>query len=122
MATILVVDDESFERVFYEKRLMDEGYNVILAGDGFEAIEKVKNEKPDLVVLDIKMPGIDGIETLGKICQENYDLPIIINTNYEVWRDNFRTRAADAYVIKSPDLKELKEKIKELLMMKGKIT
>lgn len=122
MPKILIVDDENFERIFYEKRLTDAGYDVILAENGFEAIEKVKNERPDLVILDIKMPGIDGIETLGKICQENYNLPVIINTNYEVWRENFRSRVADAFVVKSPDLKELKKKIKELLSMKGKMT
>lgn len=122
MATILVVEDEEFELVRYEKILSDEGYKVITARDGYEALETLRKEKIDIVVLDIKLPGIDGIETLGKIVEgQDDDIPVIIHTAYEVWRENFRTRAADAYVIKSKDMTELKTKIKELLRTTGKL-
>ncbi|MCI0512098.1 response regulator [candidate division KSB1 bacterium] len=120
MATILVVDDEEFELVRYEKCLMDEGYQVILAHDGYEAIEKVKAQHPDLIILDIKMPGIDGIETMGIIFEKDYHLPVIIHTAYSIWRENFRSRLADAFVVKSTDMAELKVKIKELLKSIGK--
>jgi DNA-binding response OmpR family regulator len=121
MATILVVEDEEFELVRYGKILSDEGYKVITARDGYEALEILKHNEADIVVLDIKLPGIDGIETLGKILEVKEDIPVIIHTGYEVWRENFRTRAADAYVLKSKDMTELKAKIKELLKTTGKI-
>jgi DNA-binding response OmpR family regulator len=121
MATILVVEDETYELVRFEKSLTDEGYTVVLAQDGYEALEKIKQCQPDLIVLDIKLPGIDGIETLGKIIEANYSIPVIIHTAYEVWRENFRTRLADAYVLKTRDMLELKAKIIEILKSTGKI-
>jgi DNA-binding response OmpR family regulator len=122
MVTILVVEDETYELVRYEKSLTDEGYEVVLAQDGYEALEKIKQCQPDIIVLDIKLPGIDGIETLGKIIESNYAIPVIIHTAYEVWRENFRTRLADAYVLKTRDMVELKTKIKEILKSTGKVS
>lgn len=119
---ILVVDDEAFELVRYEKVLKDEGYAVVQARDGYEALEIVKTAPPDAIILDIKMPGIDGIETMGKIFQENEEIPIIIHTAFSVWRENFRSRLADAFVVKTRDMAELKAKLREILKSKGKIS
>jgi len=121
MVTILVVEDEEFELLRYEKTLTDEGYRVLSARDGFEALDMIKQHHPDLVVLDIKLPGIDGIETLGKIIDEQLNVPIVIHTAFSVWRENFRTRFADAYVMKSKDMIELKTKISEILKSIGKL-
>lgn len=121
MAKVLVVEDEEYELIRYEKTLTDEGYEVILARDGYEALEKFKTEKPDCVVLDIKLPGIDGIETLGKIVREKENIPIILHTSHSVWRENFRTRLAAAYILKSKNMTELKEKLRELLISAGKL-
>ena len=65
--TILVVDDETSILQSLEGILMDEGFEVVIAESGLEALEKVQEEMPDLVLLDIWMPGLDGIETLEKI-------------------------------------------------------
>ncbi|MBN2089930.1 response regulator [candidate division KSB1 bacterium] len=119
---ILVVDDEDFELVRYEKVLGDEGYAVVQAHDGYEALEMVKSAPPDAIVLDIKMPGIDGIETMGKIFEENEEIPVIIHTAFSVWRENFRSRLADAFVVKTRDMGELKTKLREILKSKGKIS
>jgi len=117
---ILVVDDEDFELVRYEKILGDEGYAVVQARDGYEALEMVKTTPPDAIVLDIKMPGIDGIETMGKIFEENEEIPVIIHTAFSVWRENFRSRMADGFVVKTRDMAELKAKLREILKSKGK--
>jgi DNA-binding response OmpR family regulator len=117
---ILVVDDEDFELVRYEKILGDEGYAVVQARDGYEALEMVKSAPPDAIVLDIKMPGIDGIETMGKIFEENEEIPVIIHTAFPVWRENFRSRLADGFVVKTRDMAELKTKLREILKNKGK--
>lgn len=75
--TILVVDDEANVRESLNEVFKDD-YAVVMAGNGEEALEKMKTETPSIVLLDIMFPGMDGLETLRKI-KENYDgLPVII--------------------------------------------
>ena len=86
-----------------------------MAKDGKEALSKFVKEKPDLVVLDIRMPVMDGIETLGAMLGKNRQAPVILNTAFSQHRENFMTWGAEAYVLKSSDLTELKQKIREIL-------
>ena len=111
---ILVVEDEEGLRLLYQEELETEGYQVITAQNGREAIQKLE-ERPDLIVLDIVMPVMDGMEALGRILGRERRVPIILNTSYPGYREDFMSWAADAYVTKSMDLTELKTKIKELL-------
>ena len=67
MARILVVDDEDSIRLLYEQELLDEGYDVRVAQNGKECLQALEEEAFDVVILDIKMPQMDGIEALGKI-------------------------------------------------------
>jgi DNA-binding response OmpR family regulator len=113
--TILVVDDEPNIRLLYEKELRDEGYDVILAADAREALALLSSRAPDLVVLDIKMPGMDGIEALGHILSRNNSIPVILNSAYSSYKESFLSWSADAYVTKSSDLGELKSRIRSLL-------
>ncbi len=115
MANILVVEDEQHQRELYVMELEDEGYIVEQAVNGKEAVEMVKKNKYDLIVLDIRMPEMDGIEALGKILSRDKKIPIIINTAYSNYKSNFMTWTADAYVTKSSNLDELKQKVKEIL-------
>jgi DNA-binding response OmpR family regulator len=115
----LVVDDDKNLRALYEQELSDEGHEVAAAGSGQEALEHLKTKRPDLIILDISMPGMDGIEALGKILAKDKTMPIILNTAYSTYKDNFMTWSADAYVVKSSDLTELKGKIKEVLKTRG---
>jgi len=112
---ILVVEDEESLRLFYEEELKSEGYEVLTARNGKEAIQRLEAERPDLVILDIVMPVMNGMEVLGRIVGKDRKIPIILNTSYPGYRQDFMSWAADAYVAKSADLKELKEKIRELL-------
>ncbi len=114
MKRILVVDDEEAIRLLYREELLDAGYQVDLAADGEEAIRKVRASRPDLMTVDIKMPGMDGLELVSRVREVHRDLPIIICTAYDYRRD-FATWASDAYLTKSSDLQELKAKIRELL-------
>jgi DNA-binding NtrC family response regulator len=113
--TLLIVEDDESQRVLYERAFTKEGYKVVLAVDGTEAIEKARTEKPDLIVMDIRMPRRDGIDAMQKILGENKRVPVVINTAYPTHQQNFMTWAADAYVIKSADLTKLKETVKEVL-------
>lgn len=119
-ATILVVEDDRNQRLLYQTELGGEGYNVVIACDGKEAVQKAETQPLDLIVMDIAMPNMDGIEALGKILAKNNQIPIILNTAYASYKDNFMTWSADAYVIKSSDMKELKDKIAEILASRNK--
>ena len=120
MATILVVEDDKNQRLLYEQELKLEGYEVVTASDGKDALEKIQEQLPDLIIMDINMPKMDGIETMGKILGKNKEIPVIINTAYSNYKDNFMSWAADAYIVKSSDLVELKSTVKEVLAKKEK--
>ncbi len=113
--TILVVDDEESIRFLYREELEDEGYRVITASDGEEALRKLRKEAPDLVTLDIRMPGMDGIEVLHLIRETDKEIPVIMSTAYGEYRNNFNVWASDAYITKTANLDELKDNISRLL-------
>ncbi|MHC4247554.1 MAG: response regulator [Planctomycetota bacterium] len=112
---ILVVDDLEAQREFCASELRDEGYHVDVAATGEEAVENLRESEPDLVILDMKLPGISGLEALGRMLHSRPDLPVIINSAYGSYRDNFMTWAATAYLIKSSDLTELKRVVRRIL-------
>jgi DNA-binding response OmpR family regulator len=112
---ILVADDEPNIRLLYRSELEADGYVVNTASDGKEAVAKVESENPDLVVLDIRMPGIDGVEALARILDRDRTMPVILNSAYSDYEQNFMTWSADAYVVKSSDVSVLKQRIREVL-------
>lgn len=115
MSKILLVEDDTHQATLYQVELEAEGYDVVVARSGREAIDAVKENDPDLIVMDISMPGMDGIEAMGRILSQHHKLPVILNTAYASYKDNFMSWSADAYVIKSSDLTELKNTIRRLL-------
>jgi CheY-like chemotaxis protein len=115
MKRILVVDDEEAIRLLYKEELTEAGYLVQVAADGPRALRMVQQERPDLMTIDIKMPGMDGIELLRRVREIHRELPIIICTAYGDFKQDFSTWASDAYLTKSADLAELKAKVRELL-------
>jgi CheY-like chemotaxis protein len=112
---ILLVDDEEHIRLLFKEELEEEGYSVGLASNGFEALEILKTRQFDLVVLDIKMPGMDGIQTLNEIKKVNKDQHVILCSAYGEFKQDFSSWVSDAYVVKSADMKELKDTIKNVL-------
>jgi DNA-binding response OmpR family regulator len=115
MTRILCVDDDLNLLRLYREELAEDGYKVLLARNGKEAVKKFGEKKPDLVILDIRMPQMDGIEALNAILGKDRQVPVILNTAYAQYKENFMTWGAEAYVLKSSDLAELKEKIREVL-------
>lgn len=119
-AKILVVDDDMTLRELYEERMKREGYVIISASDGEEAIKKTEEEKPDLILLDIMMPKINGIDVMkmlrGK--EETSNIPIILFTALiqEVGKLKEMMKAFDAYLVKSEVMpKDVIAKIEECL-------
>ena len=115
---ILLVDDDEGLRDLYREELEEEGYEVLAASNGKEALQELEKEKPDLIVLDIVMPKMDGMEALGRILRKVRKVPVILHTSHSVYQEDFMSWAADAYLLKSTDLAELKKKIRELLEKK----
>ncbi len=115
MPTVLIVDDDRGLRELYKSELSLEGYEVMAAATGKEAVEILKDSRPDVIVMDIRMPEMDGIEALGKVVARHKNIPVIINTAYPSYQEDFRAWAADEYVVKSSDLTELKAAIKRVL-------
>lgn len=118
--TILLVDDDSTIANLYKERLEIENYNIILAENGSEAVDKISEIKPDLVLLDIMMPKIGGLDVLDFI-RSHEDLrkiPVIVFTalSSEGSKIDGLIKGADDYVIKTKITpKEVVEKIKKLL-------
>jgi DNA-binding response OmpR family regulator len=112
---ILVVEDEKTLCLLYEEELSREGYEITAVTDAEAALAQLARGSFDLIVTDIRMPGKNGIELITQIMGLRKDIPIIINSAYQSYKEDFMTWAADAYVVKSSSLDELKAKIKELL-------
>ncbi|MBU0608767.1 MAG: response regulator [Armatimonadetes bacterium] len=117
--TILVIEDDDHQRLLYEEDLKWMGYNVVAVKNGHDGLQALQNETVHVVLLDIAMPGMDGIEALGKILDHDNQLPVILNTAYSSYKDDFMTWAAEAYVIKSHDLSELHQAIAAVLEKRG---
>ncbi len=114
-ANVLLVDDEEQFLDVFSKRLQGRGLKVDIAVSGDEAIKRVKDKQFDTIVLDLVMPGIDGIETLKRLRKENPDLQIIILTGHgtvEKGVEAMKEGAVD-FLEKPVDLKKLLEKIGE---------
>jgi DNA-binding NtrC family response regulator len=112
---VLIVDDEEHIRFLYSEELTDEGYDVVTTDSGFQLMELIEKEHPDVIVLDIKMVDYNGLDLLQDIRNKYYDLPVILCTAYDTFKEDMKSIAADHYVIKSFDLTELKSKIASAL-------
>ena len=117
---ILLVDDEQEQLSLYEQALREEGYLVLCARNGKEALRCLEASLFDLVILDVVMPVMDGIEALGKIVSRYRNTPIILHSGYPNYHTDFMTWLADAFVVKSSDVSILKEAVKALLKRKLK--
>jgi len=111
MPKILLADDEEHIRYTYSEHISEEGYEVITAESGYRLLERIEEEKPDLVDLDIKMVDYNGLDLLQDIRNRYCDLPVILCSAYDTFKEDMRSIVADFYVIKSFDLTELKNKI-----------
>jgi len=104
-AKVLIVDDDMTLHEMYQERLKLEGYNIVSAYDGEEALAKVESEKPDVILLDIMMPKINGIDVMKKLREneKTASIPIILLTALiqEINKIKDMMKEYDGYLIKS---------------------
>jgi two-component system response regulator (stage 0 sporulation protein F) len=112
---ILLVDDEEGIHLLYGEALVDEGYAVVSAYSGSDALRKFADDPPDLVILDIKLPDMNGVEVLRLMKERRPDLPVILSSAYEEYKEDFGSWASEAYLVKSADLDQLKEEVRKHL-------
>ena len=116
MPRVLIIEDEANLRLLYHLELGAAGYETTEVECGSEALAKLAHEKVDAVVLDLKLPDTEGLQLLGEIIARRRNVPIIINTAYEEFRHDFHSWGAEAFVLKSSDLSELKKALQSLTL------
>lgn len=115
MPRILVVDDDALFLRLCKEELKDEGYEVETAESGVEALAVVNKRKPDAIVLDIGMPEMDGLEVLSRVLAKDRTVPVVLNSGTAAHQADMKSWSADAYVVKTGDLAELKAAIRGVL-------
>ena len=115
MARILLVDDEEYIRLLYTEELSDEGHEVFTMASGHNLLKRIDSLQPEAIVLDIRLVDYDGLELLQEIRNQYHDLPVILCTAYDTYKEDPKSIAADYYVVKSFDLSELKTAIKRTI-------
>lgn len=115
MKKILLVDDEENIRFVYEEEFKEEGYEVISASNGIEALGLFERDKPDLVILDIQMPGLNGIEVLRRMKTMDSSIPVILSSAFPDFKQDLGAWASDEYIVKSADPQQLKDTVKRIL-------
>ena len=118
-AKVLIVDDEPFNVDYLEQELEDSDYQIITASNGQEALDKIKSQQPDLILLDLMMPVLDGFAVLAQIKADTYlhDIPVIIVSAANDSKSIVKgiKQGADDYITKPVDADHLVQKLKEHL-------
>lgn len=106
---ILLIEDDHDFRQLVEFDLKKRGYQVVTASDGDEGLQKIQSEKPALVLVDIKMPKVDGYTFVRRVKreEETKDLPVIVLTSFEPMKDMFQMEGIGDYFVKSANMEGL---------------
>jgi DNA-binding response OmpR family regulator len=115
MKDILLIEDEEVHRILYEAELSQMGCSIRLAENGNMALKMFNEQRPDLIILDVMMPGISFIAIIREIHIKDPSVPIIINTAYSLEKEDIDRLAIEKYIIKSSDLRELKNAVRKLI-------
>jgi two-component system, OmpR family, response regulator len=121
---VLVVDDEAVLAEMVSMALRYEGWNIATAGDGAAALEAARSQRPDVVVLDVMLPDMSGLDVLRKLRQETPQLPVLLLTAKDALEDRIAglTAGGDDYVTKPFSLEEVVLRLRALLRRTGVTT
>ena len=119
MPVVMVVECDRYQRLLVTEELEDEGYTVVPVASAAEALETLPAARPDLVVIEVRLPAMDGLDLMGRLVEIDSRLPVVIHTATDGFQDNFLSWVADAYILKQSDLTELKDTVRGLLETRG---
>lgn len=115
MQTILLLEDEPHLRDLYQQELEEENYRVLAARGSGEALRAIRQERVNLVIVDIKLENENGLDVIGQLLAHDKHIKVLINSAYPSYKSDFNSWSADAFLVKSSNLDELKSKVGELL-------
>jgi putative two-component system response regulator len=120
---VLIVDDEERNRIVLKEILQRQGYTCSQAGDGVEALEEIKKDEPDVILLDIRMPRMDGLELIKRIKEhESWQrIPVVIVSGVDDMQARVQALklGADDFLVKPPHIEELKARVRSLVKVKA---
>jgi DNA-binding response OmpR family regulator len=118
MKKILIVDDDPNIRFLFAEMLKMDGHIVLTASTGTKAMQLIVQDTLDLVILDIKMPGIHGLEILRRVREKGYKIPIIICSAFDGMKDDFiiQSYGVSDYLVKPVDVKVLSAAVKRTIL------
>jgi len=119
MSTILVMDEDQGVRLLYAEEFSEEGYDVITCGDAARLIELISSKKPDIVLMEALFSNHDGLDLLQDISYAFQGLPVILCTAHPAFREDLRSLAAYAFMVKGSNLKPLKALIEKVIEESG---
>jgi DNA-binding response OmpR family regulator len=112
---ILLVDDEEGIQLLYREEFEEEGFEVVSAYNGDEAMALFHEQAFDLIILDINMPGMNGIEVLRRMKEVDPHLPVILSSAYQEYKQDIGSWASEEYIVKSSNLDDLKSAVRKHL-------
>lgn len=117
MKRILIADDEANIRLLFEQVLAEDGHQTVAVATGREAVRKILKEEFDLIILDIKMPDMNGLEVVEKIRELKKTTPVMICSAFKHLEDDYviKSGAVSAYLTKPVNLVDMRAKVKEIL-------
>jgi DNA-binding response OmpR family regulator len=115
MPRVLIVEDEKNIAMLCRQELEEDGHEVATAGDAEAALRWLERNDVDVIVLDLEIPGRSGVDLLPDLLRRKRDARILIHTAYPEYKDDFATWGADAYVVKSGDLLNLRATVAGLV-------
>ena len=115
MKRVLVIDDDPSIRLLYQEELLEEGYDVISSDGGDGVLQLIREQRPDLILLDLKLGNRNGLDLLQAIRKESWTIPVILLTAYPSFSLDTKSLAVHASVTKDSDLTGLKEQIARCL-------
>jgi DNA-binding NtrC family response regulator len=115
MRKVLAIDDDCAIRTLYQEELRSEGYEVFTTGDCKRLLNTIREQEPDVIVLDIMMQGYNGLDLLQNIRNAHWNLPVILCTSYPMFKYETKSVSADYFVVKNSDLSNLKIKVEMAL-------
>jgi len=115
MKRILIIDDDPAIRLLYQEELLEEGYEVISRDGGNGVLRFIAEQRPDLILLELKLGSRNGLDVLQDIRKDSWSIPVILLTAHPAFKLDPKSVSAHAYVTKTSDMTGLKQQIEKCL-------